>query len=431
MKCKNFNLSIFIILFICFNKINNSFPKNELTRNKNQNKKLVKKIRKSSAFIQKEMETLLKIEKNIEKEFFEFKYKNSLNKNTNRDNIGDEVEVEEKKLKKIKLDLKKENKINKEDKNIEKTLNNNDKKKEDKKISKHEKKLKKIKRKSNKEKEKENPLLNNNNHHNHNNNHNNNYNFNNRNNISNDNGPIRNHSSFFPKKELEKINKNEKEKRKLKEKQFDPIPIQIKLQSHNNNHIHDHNQIPIKKLKVNNPTDNNQKSNIISNVNVIQIKAPSKNNNIHNPKPNLNHNHNHNHKKRDIITQIPIPVTQKITTINKINPITKINKVKAKEKLDFTLPSIEIDKRHKIDYYYPFFYRTNILQYKESIDYKELSNMCIDLGCSWCDKNAKNSCFECRQGFFLHQNSCYTSCPLNHYADIFKKKCHPLNNESK
>ena len=67
---------------------------------------------------------------------------------------------------------------------------------------------------------------------------------------------------------------------------------------------------------------------------------------------------------------------------------------------------------------------------KEKIEYKELSNKCFDLGCNWCNKNAKNSCYECRQGFFLFQNSCFTSCPINHYADIFKKKCFPINTQN-
>jgi len=99
--------------------------------------------------------------------------------------------------------------------------------------------------------------------------------------------------------------------------------------------------------------------------------------------------------------------------------------------IKFTLPSIEIDKEHKIDYYYPFFYRTHLIEYQEIIDNKDLSNECSDLGCNWCDIKSRNYCYECRHGFFLFQESCYTVCPQNHYADIFKKKCIPIDSQSK
>jgi len=99
--------------------------------------------------------------------------------------------------------------------------------------------------------------------------------------------------------------------------------------------------------------------------------------------------------------------------------------------MELTLPSIEIDNRHKIDYYYPYFYKTHILEYQEVIDYKNLSNNCSDLGCNWCDASMRNICFECRHGFFLYQENCYTTCPQNHYADIFKKKCIPIDTQSK
>lgn len=107
------------------------------------------------------------------------------------------------------------------------------------------------------------------------------------------------------------------------------------------------------------------------------------------------------------------------------------NPFSTESSMELTLPSIEIDNRHKIDYYYPYFYKTHILEYQEVIDYKNLSNNCSDLGCNWCDANMRNICFECRHGFFLYQENCYTTCPQNHYADIFKKKCIPIDTQSK
>jgi hypothetical protein len=91
--------------------------------------------------------------------------------------------------------------------------------------------------------------------------------------------------------------------------------------------------------------------------------------------------------------------------------------------VEFTLPEVKVDDRHKLESYYPYFYKTHIIEYQDTINYKELSNDCKDLGCQWCDVNSGMNCFECRHGFFLFKDKCYTSCPDGYVADIFKKKC--------
>ena len=99
--------------------------------------------------------------------------------------------------------------------------------------------------------------------------------------------------------------------------------------------------------------------------------------------------------------------------------------------VEFTLPEITVDNSHKIDYYYPYFYKTHIIQYQEVINYSQLTNDCRDIGCQWCDLGTKMTCSECRHGFFLYQGKCYTSCPEGYIADIFKKICSPMNNSSR
>lgn len=100
------------------------------------------------------------------------------------------------------------------------------------------------------------------------------------------------------------------------------------------------------------------------------------------------------------------------------------------ESYDYTLPEINIDNNHKIEYYYPYFYKTHIIEYNDNINYQQLTNDCPDYGCEWCNGNNKYICSECRHGFFLFQDKCYTVCPDNYSADIFKKKCSPLQTSS-
>lgn len=49
----------------------------------------------------------------------------------------------------------------------------------------------------------------------------------------------------------------------------------------------------------------------------------------------------------------------------------------------------------------------------------------MDLGCQLCESSTALSCIDCRLGFFLHEQRCFTQCPINFVADIFKRKCIP------
>jgi hypothetical protein len=98
--------------------------------------------------------------------------------------------------------------------------------------------------------------------------------------------------------------------------------------------------------------------------------------------------------------------------------------------VEFTLQEIKVDNNHKLDSYYPYFYKTHIIEYQDNIDYKVLSSECRDVGCQWCDTNSKMICSECHHGFFLFDQKCYTSCPDGYTADVFKKSCNKIQNTS-
>jgi hypothetical protein len=94
------------------------------------------------------------------------------------------------------------------------------------------------------------------------------------------------------------------------------------------------------------------------------------------------------------------------------------------------LPSVQIDDTHGIDYYYPYFYKTHLLEYNDNYNFNELSNICHDIGCEFCCDNGL-TCKRCKHGFFLYQGKCYTVCPKNYVADIFKRICSPFIINSK
>ena len=93
------------------------------------------------------------------------------------------------------------------------------------------------------------------------------------------------------------------------------------------------------------------------------------------------------------------------------------------ESIQFTLPQITIDSKHNIDYYYPYFYKTHIIDYYDNLNTNHLSSDCLDLGCEWCDTASKAICHQCRHGFYNYNSKCYTVCPYNYIADIYKRKC--------
>lgn len=99
--------------------------------------------------------------------------------------------------------------------------------------------------------------------------------------------------------------------------------------------------------------------------------------------------------------------------------------------VEFTLPEIQMDNSHKIDFYYPYFYKTHIIEYQDNINYETLTNECRDYGCQWCDNTTRTKCSECRHGFFQYEDNCYTSCPQGYVADVFKHKCTVQTEQSK
>jgi hypothetical protein len=100
-----------------------------------------------------------------------------------------------------------------------------------------------------------------------------------------------------------------------------------------------------------------------------------------------------------------------------------VTEVGSETGVELTLPELKIDDNKKIESYYPYFYKTHIIEYQDSIDYKHLTNDCRDPLCEWCDLNTKMTCQECRHGFFLFNEKCYSSCPDGYVADVFQKKC--------
>jgi hypothetical protein len=120
------------------------------------------------------------------------------------------------------------------------------------------------------------------------------------------------------------------------------------------------------------------------------------------------------------------------TLTNKSAPPKKYNRQSIESSIEFTLPEISISNNlHSLEYYYPYFYKTHIIEYQDILDYTLLSNSCTDLGCKWCDLPSGSICSECHHGFYLYNGSCYTICPENYVADVFKNKCTPITVSSK
>jgi hypothetical protein len=137
-------------------------------------------------------------------------------------------------------------------------------------------------------------------------------------------------------------------------------------------------------------------------------------------KINLQKNQNLNIKNQNINQ-----TTNKNIHINRVqSPSGSIIK---QESVEYILPSLAIDTSHRIDYYYPYFYKTHVVDYYESIDYKDLTNVCSDLGCDWCKITNSGVCMQCRHGYYAFNQQCYTICPKDHVADIFRRTCNPVN----
>jgi hypothetical protein len=119
------------------------------------------------------------------------------------------------------------------------------------------------------------------------------------------------------------------------------------------------------------------------------------------------------------VNQKPLPRTN---DINNNNYRVNNNPIK-QESVEFTLPTVPIDKSHRIEYYYPYFYKTRVIDYYDNLNYKDLINECSDLGCEWCEASNNSICRQCRHGYFAYNTQCFTVCPNKYVADIFKRTC--------
>ncbi len=71
-----------------------------------------------------------------------------------------------------------------------------------------------------------------------------------------------------------------------------------------------------------------------------------------------------------------LPVNKNIQ-INQNQIKTQSRSVIKQESVEYILPAVPIDASHRIDYYYPLFYKTHVVDYYESIDYKDLKNTAL------------------------------------------------------
>lgn len=106
-------------------------------------------------------------------------------------------------------------------------------------------------------------------------------------------------------------------------------------------------------------------------------------------------------------------------------------KVLKTETMEYNIPVINIDNSRRIDYYYPFFFRTKVLDYSQNLPINNLCNKCFDISCEYCNPNKIQVCQKCRHGFYLQMGKCFTRCPINYVADIYRGTCNPLDNTGK
>jgi hypothetical protein len=87
------------------------------------------------------------------------------------------------------------------------------------------------------------------------------------------------------------------------------------------------------------------------------------------------------------------------------------------------LPNINIDGSKPMDFYYPYFFKSNVIHYNQNNQVLPVSNVCLDLKCEMCDRLNIDNCLRCRHGFFLHERKCLLSCPFGYIANIFEGRC--------
>jgi len=56
---------------------------------------------------------------------------------------------------------------------------------------------------------------------------------------------------------------------------------------------------------------------------------------------------------------------------------------------------------------------------------KNLMTSCMDIGCQFCESSTMLTCTQCKHGFFLQDKRCFTQCPKDFVADIFRRICVP------
>lgn len=124
------------------------------------------------------------------------------------------------------------------------------------------------------------------------------------------------------------------------------------------------------------------------------------------------------------------------------------NTVKS-ESIEFGLPEINISDNRKIENFFPYFLKANLIRinsqpslirqnynaFNHYLEYKDLRSIagsdnvnlsCLDTLCEVCDINNKIICLQCQPGHFLLEGKCYNSCPPNYNADVYKRECVPL-----
>jgi hypothetical protein len=69
-----------------------------------------------------------------------------------------------------------------------------------------------------------------------------------------------------------------------------------------------------------------------------------------------------------------------------------------------------------------------IIDLKQMAEMINLTNNCQESSCQWCDINQLSICKQCKRGWLLYSDKCFTTCPKDSIADVFHRKCDPLDN---
>lgn len=118
--------------------------------------------------------------------------------------------------------------------------------------------------------------------------------------------------------------------------------------------------------------------------------------------------------------------TEAVTNNKNKNNITapKIQPPVARNRI---LPEHLINSDMPINYYYPYFHKTRIIQFRDNIlDYNSLIVTCADPNCFYCNGLFPDECKKCATGYFLTANRCEEYCPEGYLADVLREKCVPV-----